>query len=533
MDKILNFIKRIIPKGVLKKVLPFYHISLASAAAFWYGYPSEKMIVIGVTGTNGKSTTTELIARVLEKHTPNPSQEGKYKVGFTSTVKFKVGDREWLNDKKMTMVGRFQLQKLLHQMADAGCRYAVIETSSEGVKQFRHKAINYDYLVFTNLTPEHIESHGSFEKYKEAKLKLFDHLSKSRRKVSRIHADSNADTRGNADDVDREIKKIIIVNGDDKYASEFLNFKVDKKIVYGMDYGNDNYIGEFLCFRAENIVLTKNGTSFNVVPPSFESLSRACRGKGARGRFSEVGIEKFTEFGKSDTKFKLNLPGLFNVYNAMPAIIIGENEGLEMQEIKDALARVKNIPGRMEFIDEGQPFTILVDYAPEPESMRKLYEAVGAMGVAHNKIIHVLGSCGGGRDKARRPILGSIAAENADYVIITNEDPYDDDPMEIIEDVAGGAEESLKFKVQKLALSLPKGQKSEEVQNIFKILDRREAIRKALQLANEGDFVIITGKGAEQFICVADGKKIPWDDRDVVREEIGKLKNSPNSCLLK
>ena len=200
----LNRIKKLIPAPLLSA----YHRSLALAADYYYGRPSERLIVIGVTGTNGKTTTVSLIAGILEA--------AGYKTGAASTAIFKVAEKEWLNDKKMTMLGRFRLQKLLRQMADAGCRYAVVETSSQGIEQSRHLGIHYDACVFTNLTPEHLEAHGGFANYKNAKLKLFRHLESLPPKML----------------AGKNIPKVIIANGDDQYAEEFLNFKADKKIVY-------------------------------------------------------------------------------------------------------------------------------------------------------------------------------------------------------------------------------------------------------------------------------------------------------------
>jgi UDP-N-acetylmuramoyl-L-alanyl-D-glutamate--2,6-diaminopimelate ligase len=213
----LTEIKKLIPAVWLAA----YHKSLAVLADIIYGRPSEKMVVIGVTGTNGKSSTVSLIAEILEK--------AGYRVGAASTTLFKLADKEWLNDKKMTMLGRFALQKLLRQMVAAGCRYAVIETSSQGIEQYRHLGIHYDVCVFTNLTPEHIEAHGGFDNYKKAKLKLFKHL-----------ADAPVKVIGG-----RKIAKAIVVNGDDRQAKEFLDFQVDKKIVFGLADGTQ--------LKAENI----------------------------------------------------------------------------------------------------------------------------------------------------------------------------------------------------------------------------------------------------------------------------------------
>ncbi|MFA4872000.1 MAG: UDP-N-acetylmuramoyl-L-alanyl-D-glutamate--2,6-diaminopimelate ligase [Patescibacteria group bacterium] len=461
-----SLIKKIIPKSLLAP----YHKFLAVAAKIYYDNPSEKMAVIGVTGTNGKSTTVILTAKILE--------EAGHKVGYTSTVGFKVADKEWLNDKKMTMLGRFASQKLLRQMVDAGCQYAVIETSSEGIKQYRHWGINYDVAVFTNLTPEHIESHGGFENYKKAKQAIFAKLQKDKCKNypdifnSRLDEASGNQSSESEFVRDKKIPKVIIANVDDDYCDDFISFWSDKKYVFGIgDIESHNYNAQQSSLRlvaANEIRFRPDGVSFSV----------------------------------DEVDFSLNLLGKFNIYNALAAITVAMSQGVPLATCRLALEKIKGIPGRMEFIDEGQNFKVLIDYAPEPEGLKQLYQTIKDHKISDGRIIHVLGSCGGGRDVARRPILGELAASHADLVIITNEDPYDDDPQKIIDQVAEGA--------------IKTGKILEE--NLFKILDRREAIKKALVLAQAGDLVLLTGKGSEQAICIADGKKIPWDERKVVRE---------------
>lgn len=199
---------------------------------------------------------------------------------------------------------------------------------------------------------------------------------------------------------------------------------------------------------------------------------------------------------------ELKLLGEFNAANALAAYAVGLNQKIPTDKIKAGLESVSGLAGKLELISAGQNFTAIVDYSFEPKALEKLYQTVAL--IPHQKIIHLLGSTGGGRDRARRPILGKIAAENAGIVIVTDEDPYDEEPAIIINSVAAGAEEAGKVLNS----------------NLFKILDRREAIKKALELAEEGDLVLFTGKGAEQYICLANGKKIPWDERVVVREEI-------------
>ena len=435
ITKISNWVKKILKKILGKKLLLIYHLALAKLAAWYYNYPSNKLIVIGVTGTNGKTTTVNLISQFLDSL--------GQKNGLLSTVNFKVADKAWLNDKKMTMLGRFQTQRLLADMVYAGCKYAVIETSSQGIEQFRHSSINYDLLVFTNLTPEHIEAHGSFENYRHYKEKLFEHLSQSKKKTI----------------ANKKINKIIVSNNDDKETERLKKYKVDKFVTYSINNNSD--------FKAKDIEL-------------------------------EAGLS----FVAKDQKIKNNFIGRFNVYNILAALSAVYQFGFDIKSLTQA--KLKGVPGRQEWIEAGQNFKVLVDYAPEPEGLGQLYQTLSK--VHKNNLIHVLGSCGGGRDKARQPIMGHLAGQNADIVIVTNEDPYDDDPMEIIDNVAKGAIASGKI-IDK---------------NLFKVLSRPEAIAKALATAQADDLVLITGKGAEQFICGPNGQMIAHDDRQVVREILKK-----------
>jgi UDP-N-acetylmuramoyl-L-alanyl-D-glutamate--2,6-diaminopimelate ligase len=463
LDIFLNRLKRLIPKKLFKFLQPLYHFILSGLAALYYCHPSEELIVIGVTGTTGKTTCVYLIAKILES--------AGYKTGFTSTAMFNDGRSEWLNDKKMTMAGRFFMQKMLRTMVKNKCQYAIVETTSEGIAQFRHRFINYDILVYTGLYPEHIESHGSFEKYKLAKGKLFFHLKRCHTKyINENHRVVKAESGLKKINLQR-IKKTIIGNGDDENLNFFMSYWADRKIIYS---------------TGKNTSPAKDMEIFN-----YGSIKSDSQG---------------ISFVLDKNRFNLNLLGAFNACNAMAAICLGISQALSIDKIKDGIQKIKGIPGRLEIINEGQNFTVIVDYAFEPKAVEKLYETISLF--KHEKIIHVLGSCGGGRDIARRPELGKIAGANADFVIITNEDPYDDDPNIIIDQISLGAE--------------AKGKRINK--DLFKILDRHEAINKAISLAAENDIIIITGKGSEQAICVANGNKLPWDDRTVVRGLLAELK---------
>jgi len=393
-----EFIKKFIPPFLLS----WYHLGLAFLGAVLYGFPSKRIKIIGVTGTNGKTTVVNLTTKILE--------EAGYKTASLSSIKFKIIDKETPNTLKMTMPGRFKLQKFLKEAVKAGCQYLVLEVTSEGIKQHRHRFINFSTAVFTNLSTEHIEAHKGFENYKRAKGKLF-----------------------------QATKGIHVINLDDENAKYFLQFPADKKYTYGLNQGDIN---------------TKN------------------------------------------TQFKLRLIGDFNTYNALAAICVGLSQGINLATCQKVLEKVEGIPGRMEEVIS-QPFQVFVDYAVTPNALEKAYLTLKPKNA---KMICVLGACGGGRDKWKRPVLGKIAAQYCNEIIVTNEDPYDEDPMEVINQVAEG----VKGKVEKIS-------------------DRREAIKRALTISQAGDTVVITGKGCELWLCVAHGKKIPWNEKEIIEEEFQRL----------
>lgn len=393
---------------VPKKLRNAYHLLLAYAGAIRYGFPSKGLHVIGVTGTSGKSSTIFFLRQIVER--------AGLRVGSLSTIDVSIAGRTALNDKKMTMLGHAQIQQYLREMANAGCNVAIIEMTSEGAVQHRHRGINADIMVLTNLYPEHIESHGSFEKYQEAKISLFRYAASQHRKPGK--------------------PKIAIVPRDFSNTAVFLGFPFDEKIL----------------FDADGVV----------APPHF---------------------------------------GAHQANNIAAASAIARAMGISEEKIADAVAHLEPPPGRVEYIQEAEShgFRVIVDYAFEPVAVAALYETVAEL---HPKrIIHVFGSTGGGRDVARRQTVGSFVGAHADIAIVTNEDPYDDDPLAIIEDVARAVEETGKV----------------EGVSLFRILDRKEAICKAVRMARSGDVVLVTGKGSEQGMAVH-GILRPWDDRRVVRE---------------
>ncbi|MBU6321163.1 MAG: UDP-N-acetylmuramyl-tripeptide synthetase [Patescibacteria group bacterium] len=419
VERIVALLKKVVPDAWVRPLLPRYHRTLAFASALAYGFPARSLTVIGVTGTKGKSSVADMLFTVL--------RHARYPTAVAGTIRFAINDQSEPNLFKMTMPGRGFIQHFLARAKRAGCRYAVVEITSESTLNFRHRHLDLDALVFTNLQREHIERHGSFEKYAAAKLEIGRELARSPKRP-----------------------RAIIPNGDDPAAAPYLALPVEEKR-----------------------------------PFSYAEATAIALGPGTAA---------FTYHG---TRFSLQLPGSFSIMNSLAVIKAAEFLGVPLPAIADALAKLERIPGRTERIEAGQDFTAVVDYAHTPDSLEALYAAYPVRKVC------VLGNTGGGRDTWKRPLMGKIADAACDLVILTNEDPYDEDPRAIVDAMAAGM-----------------------VRQPEIVMDRREAIRRALAAARPGDAVLVTGKGTDPYIMGAAGAKELWSDAQVVRDELKRLLSS-------
>ena len=415
MDKILRTVEKLIPKRLYKIGQPAYHYLLTLTGAIIYGFPARKIKVIGITGTKGKSSTTEIINSIFET--------AGYKTAVSGTIRFKIGENERPNKYKMSMPGRFFMQKFIKDAVDAKCDIAIIEMTSEGSKQFRHKFIYTDAFIFTNLSPEHIESHGSFEKYKEAKLRMVSNLKKK--------------------------KGVLIANGDSPYAGEFIQ-------------RNKNNAVEFSVSKNAHIISTS--------PISFEY---------------------------ENLKFTSPLVGEFNIQNIVAAYHVAKHFQVPHEKIIEGIAKLAEVKGRAQFVPNTREIDIVVDYAHTPDSLEAIYKAF-----ENKKRICVLGNTGGGRDTWKRSHMAKIANKSCDFVFLTDEDPYDEDPVKIINEMKDSID-SLKLEID---------------------MDRKSAIRKAILKAEPGTAVLITGKGTDPYIMRANGIKEPWSDIEKVKEILDELR---------
>lgn len=417
VNSLVRVLKKIIPEPVVRPLRPLYHRALAVLMALSYGFPSRRLTVIGITGTKGKSTVAEMVFAIL--------RAAGYKTALISTIRFAIEDDAEPNLFKMTLAGRGFAQAFMRRAIDAGCTHLVIEITSESVLQYRHLFLALDGLIVTNIQPEHIESHGSFEKYVAAKHAIVAALERSRKPL-----------------------RVLVSNEDVPESRGFLSARVPQAIGFGK-YELNNLSGD----------------------------ARSVR------------------FDYGGEHFSIPLAGDFNALNALAAIKFCEAFGVPRATSASALASLPVVRGRVEHIDAGQNFIAIVDYAHTPDSLRALYGAF-----PHQRKICVLGNTGGGRDAWKRPLMGRIAEEACEKVILTNEDPYDEDPRAIVAAMTSGM------------------QRAPEI-----IMDRREAICAALRAARAGDAVLVSGKGTDPFIMGARGNKLPWSDADVVREELGRL----------
>lgn len=418
-DKVTKEMVSDLPEDVTFILAPDTRHSIAICACNYYGNPSHRLKLIGVTGTKGKTTTTFMIKALLEKQ--------GLKVGLIGTICTYIGEKN-LGDNDRTTPEALELQEILKKMVDEKCDVAVMEVSSQSLKLARVDGCDFDIGIFTNFSKDHIsqKEHSSMEEYFESKVKLF------------------------------EMCKYGYINADDVYVSKL------PKIVSSCEfktYGIDNPAN----LLAKDITVTNSSVDFKV------------------------------KIGDRNQRVKTGIPGRFSVYNSLAAISVAQKFGVSSENIQEALINIK-VPGRSELVDNEKGLTIMLDYAHSPESLQNILETVKTY--TQGRVICVFG-CGGDRDSGKRPVMGEIAGNIANYTIITSDNPRSEDPEEIMKQIQQG-------------IKTTKG--SYEM-----IVDRKEAIKKALQMANRKDIVVIAGKGHELTQEIK-GKKYPFDEREIVKE---------------
>jgi UDP-N-acetylmuramoyl-L-alanyl-D-glutamate--2,6-diaminopimelate ligase len=424
-----------LPPEVACVVVPDSRVALAPLAAAFYGFPGQHLGVVGITGTKGKTTTTTLIARALES--------GGHSTGIINSVDFQVGTRQWPNTTRQSTPEAPDVQALLREMVAAGCGYAVIEATSHALSEHwrRVDGCAFDVAVFTNISHEHLDYHGSFEQYRRDKARLFAMLGDK----------SSAPPAPPA-----KARTWAIVNADDPQHTFFLDAAPAhaERLTYALYAPAD--------VRAHITHAAPDGAALRVETP----------------------------WGAAD--MRLSLPGTFNAANALAALCVALSQGVPLHAAAQALEQVRGVRGRMERIDQGQPFSVIVDYAHNPDSFEQVMGMLRP--VTAGRLIAVFGSAGE-RDREKRPLQGEIAARFCDLLILTDEDPRAEDREQILAEIAAGATQAGKVAGTD-CLSIP---------------DRPEAIRAACEHARPGDVVLLLGKGHETSIEYADGKH-PWNE---------------------
>ncbi|KQL53553.1 UDP-N-acetylmuramoylalanyl-D-glutamate--2,6-diaminopimelate ligase [Heyndrickxia shackletonii] len=403
--------------------------AMAIISTHFYGYPSLDMKLIGITGTNGKTTTSYIIDKILSDY--------GYKTGLMGNNGVKINHNVYptdINTQEPPI-----LQRHLRKMAEVNTEYCVMEVSSQGLDMGRVLGCHFQTAIFTNLTQDHLDYHGTFEAYRDAKASFFSRL-------------GNAFTPKN--------NKYAVLNADDPSKEFFRRITPAEVITYGISKKAD--------VTADNILLTSKGTRF--VLKCFAG---------------EIEID-------------LNLVGRFNVYNALAGITATLLEGVSLSDIKKSLSELSSVDGRMEIVNVGQEFLVIVDYAHTPDALENALSTIKEF--AKGKIITVFG-CGGNRDKTKRPVMGKIANQYSDTVIITSDNPRTEDPVSIIEDIRNGMVNP---------------------NNCLSIVNRDEAIVKAINIATKDDIILIAGKGHEKY-QILENKTIQFDDKEIAKKALSEL----------
>lgn len=444
-----------------------YHWLWAWVGNIIYGFPSRRLIVIGITGTKGKSTAVELTHAMF--------QAAGIKAAIISTVRLKLGDTVEENQKGNSMPGRAYLQKFLRRAVKADCCVAVIEVTSQGVLQHRQKFIDFDAAGLTNLSPEHIEGHGSFEKYRGAKVSFFESVAKASPKAKRFFFINQ--TCGDAVYFERAAQS----------ASRKSTPSVIASPLAGARSNPENWIATVR--QSAEPRDDKHNELFIVYFNGEEFLKT----------FLNNQRELVSEWLRPD----------FNLENAALAAAISQAFGVKREAILTVLKNFSGVPGRQEWVRAPGKPAVVIDYAHTPDSLRALYSYLKSYVIGHRsdvgaspRLICVLAAAGGGRDKWKRPEMGKVAAEFCDEIILTSEDPYDENPADICNEIAAG----LKSQVP-----------STKYQTI---LDRKSAIQTAIKSAGESDIIAITGMGSQKWFYGPRGQKIPWNEREIVESAL-------------
>ncbi len=424
--------KKLIPKKVFPKVEQQGHLAEAVFLNTVNQFPARDLKVIGVTGTNGKTTTCFLIHKMLEK--------AGYKVGLMTTVAYGSGQNIRPQIEHMTNVPVPQLMRRIKELKAEGIEWLVLETTSHALAQNRVWGIPYSIAVMTNITHEHLDYHGTFENYRDAKKKLFTLCNRNQKGL-----------------------QAGIINAEDPSAELFAG-AIKHPVMYGVDKGD---------IRANDLELSPLGSSFSVVA------------------------------GDEHYKITCHLPGNFNVYNSLAAVAVGRAVGLTKTQIEQGIAALEGVEGRMTRINEGQDFAVIVDFAHTPDSFEKLFKDLRP--VAKGKLIAMFGSAGR-RDETKRTIQGELAGRYCDEVIVTEEDDRDVDGIEIMNQIAKGAEKVGKVRER----------------DLFLVHDRTEAISFSINRAKKGDTVLLLGKGHEKTIERADGEH-PWDEISTAHQALKRM----------